>query len=277
MLTRFRCFSTWAMPIFAPNSLSFPIVSFKTAKETTQNITLDSSVFNVPIRKDLIHNVFHYYRCLNWQTTHRTKRYSEIAGSGIKPRPQKGSGQARLGFKQANTMRGGGKAHGPVPRDHSFKLNRKVILLGLKTILSARLAEGNIIFVDSLISDITKTREMEPIINQYGERTIMIHDENYPENFKLSTRSLKGFTTFTHKSIRLNDLVLNQKILITVDGAKALQENIKRSEGMLFRNKKLNRKLREESKAAEDIEPVVIKTKMLKEIVKKYELDIPTN
>ncbi|CAG9315606.1 unnamed protein product [Blepharisma stoltei] len=278
MLVRFRCFSTWALPALGTEaSLTFPVVFFKTAQPTKQTVTLDPTIFNVPVRRDIIHNVFHYYRCLNWQTTHRSRRVGEMAGPGAKIRGQKKSGRARVGKLQANLFQGGAKSHGPVPRDHSFVMNSKVKLLALKCLLSARLAEGNITFVDNILKEAEKTKEVAPYPKLFGERVILLHGPELPAGFVFASRNIKGFKVLSTEEVILNDIVLNPKLLITVDGLNALQNKIKGMESALFRNRKLNRKLKEESKAEEEIQPVVIKSKMLKDIVQKYNLDIPTN
>jgi large subunit ribosomal protein L4 len=115
---------------------------------TERSVTLHGAVFDVPIRPDLVH------RCVRWQLakaqagTHAAKDRSEVSGSGKKPWAQKGTGRARAGSKRSPQFRGGGAVHGPRTRSHAHHLPRKVRRLALKAVLSAKLAEGNLIVVE---------------------------------------------------------------------------------------------------------------------------------
>ena len=93
-----------------------------------EQVHLDCDYFNVPLRRDILHNVFLYYRQLNWRTNKRVKTVGDTSGSRAKIRPQKGQGKARIGDKRAPHLKGGGKAHGPVPRDRSINMNKKTRL-----------------------------------------------------------------------------------------------------------------------------------------------------
>ena len=104
-------------------------------------VELDPTVFNHPIRRDIIHLCVVHYRDSLRQGSANTKTRSEVRGSGRKIRPQKGSGRARLGDGQSPMLRGGGIAFGPKPRDFSTKLPRKVIEMGMRVALSAKLKE----------------------------------------------------------------------------------------------------------------------------------------
>ena len=274
MLRPLRRFSNWAQPAFGFSpTLKFPVLSF-TTKQQVEEIELDPSVFNQPLRVDLVHNVFHYYRCLDWQTTHRVKRYNEISGSGKKMRPQKGTGQARLGFKRASRLRKGAKVHGPVPRDHSFSMNKKVVLQALKTILCARLCQGSITFVDSCLSGFQNTSQVNQVVKDYGK--MLLVDKEFSSGFVLASRNIPSIELSNYKELSLKKLVKHTNIIITKEGLEALQSNIKASEDKLYKNRKLYRKTAEESKEEEPIEEVVVKSKPLKEIVEKYNLDVPT-
>ena len=269
-----RMSAIWSTPLLA--SLSFPIYSFTTAEPTSKSLSLKPEVFGVSLRKDLIHNAFLYYRMLGRKTTHRTKRHGDMNASSKKYRPQKGTGKARAGFRLAPRMKGGVKAHGPVPRDFSFKMNKKVILQALKTTLAVKLAEKNMIIVEDYPSELNKNKEVAQALSAFGPKCLLIHSKDFTSNFLLASRNIEYFNKITIKEVNVKNLVLAPRILITVEGILALQENILNNEKKLYSNRKLYRKVFEENKKAEPIEPVVIKSKVLKEVVKKYELDIPT-
>jgi len=119
--------------------------------EQSQNVTvkLDKVIFEVAIRKDIVHDVVRYHRHQLRQPK-KTKRVYEISGSKKKPRPQKGTGASQVGNKRNSSWRGGFKAHGPVLRDYSIELNRKVRALGMMMTLAAKFREGNLIVFDYL-------------------------------------------------------------------------------------------------------------------------------
>ena len=128
-----------------------------TPAEGGSGVTLDGDVFDVPIRVDIVHRVVRWQLAKKQAGTHSTKDRSEVSGTGKKPHPQKGTGRARAGTKRAPHHRGGGVAHGPRPRSHAHKLQRKVRRLGLCCALSAKLAEGNLVIVDSAAPSAPKT------------------------------------------------------------------------------------------------------------------------
>ncbi|KAJ8083910.1 54S ribosomal protein yml6, mitochondrial [Marasmius tenuissimus] len=104
-------------------------------------VALDAEVFDHPIRRDILHLVVTHYRDGLRQGSANTKTRGEVRGSGRKIRPQKGTGKARLGDAQSPMLRGGGVAFGPKPRDFSTKLPRKVIQMGMRVALSAKVRE----------------------------------------------------------------------------------------------------------------------------------------
>lgn len=120
--------------------LVIPVTNFH--NEDKGLMVLAGDVFDVPIRKDIIHRVVRWQLAKRQQGTHSTKTISEVSGTGRKPYRQKGTGRARHGTLRGPQFRGGAVMHGPKPRSHAFKLNKKVRRLGLKIALSARAAEG---------------------------------------------------------------------------------------------------------------------------------------
>jgi large subunit ribosomal protein L4 len=119
---------------------------------------LPGDVFNVPVRLDILHRVVRWQRAKAQQGTHKAKDRSEVSGGGRKPWQQKGSGRARQGSIRAPQWRGGGAAHGPVPRSHAHKLPKKVRRLGLRCALSAKAHEGRLLLLDSLRPEAPKTK-----------------------------------------------------------------------------------------------------------------------
>ncbi|OSD03158.1 ribosomal protein L4 [Trametes coccinea BRFM310] len=131
-------------------------------------VELDPHVFYHPIRRDILHLcVVHYLDCQR-QGSASTKTRGEVRGSGHKIRPQKGSGRARLGDAQSPMLRGGGVAFGPKPRDFATKLNRKVIQMGMRVALSARVKEQSLGVVRSLEWPEPKTKTLKDRIEELG-------------------------------------------------------------------------------------------------------------
>lgn len=117
-------------------------MSFKDYQPTGQTIQLDPQIFNEPLRRDIIHNVFIYFRKLNVWNLVKTDRYGDINKSKRKIRQQKGTGRARAGHRFAPQFKGGVKIHGPRVRELTIGMNKKVVLKALKSMLSAKLVEG---------------------------------------------------------------------------------------------------------------------------------------
>ncbi|CAM9737706.1 unnamed protein product, partial [Ectocarpus sp. 4 AP-2014] len=143
----------------ATNDLEVEVVAWADGAPVA-TVSLAPSVFGVPVRRDVVHEVVRWQLARRRKGNGQTKRIGEISGSGRKVRPQKGGGVARAGHSRPPHWRGGAKAHGPRRRDFSFKLNKKFVRLGLRVALSARLREGQLKVVDDLKSDGFRTSAM---------------------------------------------------------------------------------------------------------------------
>jgi len=130
-------------------------------KQPIGKFILDGDIFDIPIRRDILHRVVRWQLARRQQGTHKTKTRSEVRGGGRKPWNQKGSGRARQGTIRAPQWRGGGVVHGPVPRSHEHDLQKRVRRLGLKCALSAKAWERRLIVVNSLRPVDFKTKTMD--------------------------------------------------------------------------------------------------------------------
>jgi hypothetical protein len=141
---------------FLPSEIPdhIPIHSFSTGKPLeNRSIPLEKDIFTVALRKDIVLNCIRYIRHAKRQPK-KTKRMSEIAGSNKKPRPQKGGGTGQVGHRRNSAWRGGQKAHGPVIRDYSIQINKKVRALGMMMALTAKYREGNLLVVDGFVFEV---------------------------------------------------------------------------------------------------------------------------
>lgn len=133
---------------------SAPVKSFADPNKVVSEIALHPTMFTLPLRKDIVLNVVRYIRHARRQPK-KTKRMSELRGSNKKPRPQKGQGVGQVGHRRNSAWRGGQKAMGPVIRDYSIDINKKVRALGTMMTIVARFREGNLVIVDSLDLEVT--------------------------------------------------------------------------------------------------------------------------
>jgi large subunit ribosomal protein L4 len=171
--------------------LRVPIFSFVSGQFHNETIQLDQEFFNQPLRRDLIHNVYHYWKNFGKRTYKLCKRSGDVAGSGKKPTPQKGQGAARKGNKRAHGRVGGGKAWGPVPRDLTFPINAKVRLLALKCMLSAKLFEDKLVFIDSEAIELPKTQILEEIVSPFKkDKLCFLTGKEVDSNFNRAVSNL---------------------------------------------------------------------------------------
>jgi len=146
---------------------------------------LDPAIYNLPLRRDIVHSVHMYFHNLNRRTFKRALTRGDVSGSNAKMRPQKKSGRARQGDKRAPHLWKGGKAHGAKPVDYTFPLNEKVRLLGLKTLLSARLYEEKIILIDSEEIEYGKTKYLKEIIKPFkDDKLLFLTGFEFDKNFE---------------------------------------------------------------------------------------------
>ncbi|KAJ2659172.1 54S ribosomal protein yml6, mitochondrial [Coemansia sp. RSA 1199] len=131
-------------------------------------LDVQRSVFAAPIRTDIIHRAVTYERNLRRQGTHSARTRSEVRGSTRKIQPQKGTGGARHGTRRAPQFVGGGKAHGPKSRSHEIGIQRKVWLMALRSVLSAKYAQDQLIFVDNMKLESHRTGDLNRMLQVNG-------------------------------------------------------------------------------------------------------------
>lgn len=173
--------------------IQVPIYNFKSGSFTGDVATLDHETFNLPMRRDIIKNVFDYWSDKDRYILKKTKDFGMVQGSGIKPVPQKGRGASRQGNKRAPQRKGGGVSHGPVPRCLGFPINNKLRLLAIKTLLSAKLFEDRLIFIDSEAIEYPKTTLLEAIVAPYGaDKLCFVTPSNVDSNFIHAAKNLQN-------------------------------------------------------------------------------------
>ncbi len=159
------------------------------------------------------------------QGTHAVKNRSAVRGGGKKPWRQKGTGRARQGSIRSPQWRGGGVVFGPTPRSYSFKLPRKVRQLAIKSALSQKVLDDNLVVVDALSFDQPKTKEFSAVLNnlKVTEKTLLVLDKD-SQNAALSAHNLPNVTVVYANGVNTLDVVNNNKLVITQSALSQVEE-----------------------------------------------------
>ena len=191
-------------------------------------IVLDDTVFGLPVRADLLS------RMVNWQLakrragTHKTKGRSEVSGSTRKQYRQKGTGRARIGAGDVSQYRGGGRAFGPVPRDHGHKLPKKVRKLALKTALSAKAAEGKLVVLDAAKLEQGKTTELAAKLGQLGWSSVLVIDgAAVDQGLARAAHNLPGVDVLPQIGANVYDILRRDTLALTKEAVEALEARLK--------------------------------------------------
>ena len=199
------------------------------AKSSDQVAELDATVFAHTIRRDILHLcVVHHLDSLR-QGSANTKTRGEVRGSGRKIRRQKGSGKARLGDGQSPMLRGGGVAFGPKPRDFATKLPRKVIQMGMRVALSARVKEHNLRIVESLDWPGTKTQDIARRLDELGwdHKTLFVTGKDVvPSGLKRSTSNLNKINATTAQQVGVYDLVKWPRVVLDIEAVQWFEHHL---------------------------------------------------
>lgn len=189
------------------------------------NMDLNENVFGVEVRNDVMHEVVVNYLANQRQGTQSTKTRTEVRGGGIKPWRQKGTGRARQGSIRAPQWTGGGVALGPKPRDYRYALNKKVRRLALKSALTAKLQDEEIIVLDSFEAPEIKTKQVAELLKNLGvsEKALIVLPDN-DKNFVLSARNIKGVDTTYVGAINTYEVLSHTKCIILKDAVTKLEE-----------------------------------------------------
>jgi len=192
------------------------------------DVQLNESIFNVPIKKHVLWEVVKWQLAKRRAGTHSTKTRGEVAYSGRKLLPQKGTGNARHGDKGANIFVGGGIAHGPKPRDYSYNLNKKVRRKALKMALSDRAKEGNIVVVEDFTFEQPKTKQAVEFLKSLGlekEKVLLVIPQK-DENVQKSFRNLPKVIVLPAEGLNVYDILWANKVVITKGALEKIEERL---------------------------------------------------
>ncbi len=193
-------------------------------KSTGRSIELSEDVFDVKANEHAVYLAVKAYQSAQQQGTHSTKERNAVKGSTRKIKKQKGTGTARAGDIKNPIFRGGGRIFGPRPRSHRKRVNKKVSRLARTSVLSDRLSNGHILFMEDFSFDVPKTKEFRGILKSLGlqsEKVLFVSGENERSVF-LSARNMPNVNAKTVDSVNIFDLMQANKILMTESAGEKL-------------------------------------------------------
>ena len=188
-------------------------------------IELNESVFGIEPNQHVLFEAIVMQRASLRQGTHKVKGRSEVRGGGRKPWRQKGTGRARQGSIRSPQWRGGGVVFGPVPRSYSYKLPKKVRRLAIKSALSSKVLEENILVLESLALETPKTKDFKAVLNGLSvDKKALVVTASLEENVALSARNIPGVTVVTADGINVLDVVSHDKLIMTKAAVEKVEE-----------------------------------------------------
>ena len=188
-------------------------------------VDLKEEIFGIEPNEAIVHSVLINFLANQRQGTQSTKTRSEVSGGGRKPWRQKGTGRARKGSIRAPQWIKGGIALGPKPRKYTYKINKKEKRLAIKSVLSSKVLENQLVVIDELPFKEIKTKQMVSALEKNkveGKTLIMLPEKN--EAVQKSARNIEGVKTTLVNTINVYDLLKYNKLVITLDTVKKLEE-----------------------------------------------------
>ena len=190
-----------------------------------KEVELNEAIFGIEPNEAVVHSVLVNFLANQRQGTQNTKTRSEVRGGGRKPWRQKGTGRARQGSIRAPQWIKGGIALGPKPRSYYYTVNKKERQLAVKSVLSSKVLENQLVVVDSLDMKEIKTKEMVKVLNNLkveGKTLMLLAEKN--ENVQKSARNIEGVKTTLVNTINVYDLLKYKNLVVTLDTVKKLEE-----------------------------------------------------
>ena len=187
-------------------------------------IDLSDAVFGVEVNEHLVHMAVVSQLANNRQGTQKAKTRSEVSGGGRKPWRQKGTGHARQGSTRAPQWTGGGVVFAPVPRDYSFKMNKREKRAALKSALTSRVEENKFIVIDEINFEEAKTKNFANILKSLdvSKALVVLEDDN--KNAELSARNIADVKTAKTNTINVYDILKYNTVIVTKAVVATIEE-----------------------------------------------------
>ncbi|MBN2242931.1 MAG: 50S ribosomal protein L4 [Acidobacteria bacterium] len=199
------------------------------ANEVVGKLELSDAVFKAELNQPLIWEAVKHYNDSLRAGTASTKARGEVSGSGKKLWRQKGTGRARIGSIRSPLWRHGGTAHGPKPRDYSYRFPRKKLRGAMRSAISAKLSDNALTVVDAIKIDNPKTREFKKLLDAMGATgKVLVVDSTENRNLDLSARNLPGVKLVSGSRVNIFDVVNSNTLLFSKESILQLQEVLSR-------------------------------------------------
>jgi large subunit ribosomal protein L4 len=203
-----------------------PVISVKNMQGAdVEELTLNDAVFGIEPNKAVMHEVVVNYLAGLRRGTSKVKFRGEVRGGGRKPWRQKGTGRARAGTSRSPLWRGGSVIFGPMPRDYSYRVNKKKVLLALRSALSDKVSENAMVVVDKLAFDAPKTKDMVAVqkaLGVSGKTLLVLADAD--ENVIKSARNIEGMMPVVVNEVTTYDVLKYNNMIVTKDAVAKLEE-----------------------------------------------------
>ncbi len=192
------------------------------------DIDLDEAIFGVTPRADILHRVINWQLAKRRSGTHAVQFRSDVSRTGARFGRQKGGGTARHGARSTNIFVGGGRAFGPIPRDHGFDLPKKIRKLGLKNALSSKQANGKLIVVDTAELKDGKTKELVAKLEKLGlANALFVDGAEVNANFKQAVQNIPNVDVLPSQGANVYDIIRRDTLVLTKAAVAKLQERLK--------------------------------------------------
>ena len=209
---------TCALPISQMSNVSV----YNMEGNEVGTLELNDAVFGVEVNEHLVHMAVVRQLANKRQGTQKAKTRSEVSGGGRKPWRQKGTGHARQGSTRAPQWTGGGVVFAPVPRDYSFKMNKKERRIALKSALTTRVQENKLVVLDELKLDAIKTKDMQNVLNNLKVEKAMVVTDN--ENVIVSARNIPNVITASVGTMNVFDILKYNTVVLDKAAVAKVEE-----------------------------------------------------
>lgn len=189
------------------------------------DIEMEDRIFGIEPNEHVLYEAVVMQQASQRQGTHATKNRSAVSGGGRKPWRQKGTGRARHGSIRSPIWVGGGVVFGPTPRSYRYKLPKKVRRLALKSALSLKVKEGDVIVIDQLSLEKPRTKDIIQCLNSLSvEEKALVVTADFNETVYLSARNIQGVTVVTAEGVSVLHILSHNKLIMTKDAVKKMEE-----------------------------------------------------
>jgi large subunit ribosomal protein L4 len=203
------------------------IINLFDDKQSKDKATLNPDVFDLEIRRDILHKVIRWQLAKRRLGSRKTKVMSEISGTTKKPFKQKGTGNARAGTLRAAQMRGGVTIHGPKVRSHEFSLTKKLKKLALRIALSVKVRSNKLLIVDNLNAESAKTAFMHSVLKKHNLSSVLFIDgEQKDKNFELAIKNIPCINIIPQIGANVYDIIRHENVVLTKQALKMLEERL---------------------------------------------------